>query len=165
MEKIDRDTALIIADIIDEKPKEEIIKRFGISEYKFRKVKKLLKDEPDIIKEAIKMLNGGFNVEEVSEEVAKVVEKPKEIVKQGVEGLQALDTEFQQVVSQALSVAKIKLHEDITVKEWALIAKTTAEMYKAIFNKDNQTINVINQNNQNIVATDKLNIFKSKLGV
>jgi len=100
---------------------------------------------------------------EKSEEVLtpkKFVKVERELlkVKDGVNGLQALDAEFQTTFQNLLAWANSKIEEDMKVSEWSTIVGKVTDMYKVIFSQDNTNITVVNNQTNN---TANVNEFKA----
>lgn len=154
---------LMVEKILEGKTTGEIAEELNVSPTKVTATRRKIKVD-DVNKEINNLMSG---VETPEEAVMNIKEKTHvDIKKDQIKGIQKLDALFQNVFTQSLNVAKQKLlASDLTVKEWAIITKTSADMYQAIFNKNNTNINIINGNNQQVQMNEKLNIFKTKMGV
>lgn len=170
--------AKIVTKLKEQIPPKQIAEELDISINKVRYTKKKFNDE--IIeyilnkttqsKDPVRTIqteveaNKELLTESAIDEIKEKLQEPDKIVN-GVEGLKKLDLKFQETISLSLDVAKAKLENpDITTKEWAIISDTVSKMYSAVYNKNNTNVNIFNQSNT-VVANDKLQIFKAKVGV
>ena len=99
----------------------------------------------------------------VKAEAPEAVKKKVDKLVSGVTGLQRLDERFHKLVFDILEQAEELLRdEDITPKDWALIANTIGSLYTAIFSKSVTNVNVMNTTN---ISSEKREIFKASKGI
>jgi len=100
-------------------------------------------------------------VEEASKIVSPEVAHELGKLKEGVQGMEALDLSFQTTMGHALDAASRKLQdEDIKTAELVSLTNAISRAYSDIFNSKGVSVNV---NNGQQFSTDKLSMFKGSL--
>ncbi len=80
-------------------------------------------------------------------EMDKVVKK-LDVLVEGVNGLQLLESELQQTMMKLLRVANSKITDDMKMSDWSMLVTKIGEMHKILFATDSVTnFNMMQQNN------------------
>ncbi len=80
-------------------------------------------------------------------EMDKVVKK-LDVLVEGVNGLQLLESELQNTMMKLLRVANSKITDDMKMSDWSMLVTKIGEMHKILFATDSVTnFNMMQQNN------------------
>ena len=84
----------------------------------------------------------------------KKVELDLDKIGKSVDGLREMDEAFKTTLLNLLHWANTKIDEDMKISEWTALVKGVSDMHKALFSNENNTVNIVNNQQNNVAEID-----------
>jgi len=78
---------------------------------------------------------------------AKSMGRKLDQLEEGISSLQLLDTQFHDTIIKLLKWADKQITDDMSMRDWKMLASSIGDLHSAIFSKGGTNINLMQQNN------------------